>query len=118
MKKIFAVATVLLLSSMSFAGHFICRSHTQNFVIKQGSESMYVFYECNKDLRGCTVGQVFEALGFEEEGSFQLVGQRSNGLRSILQIDKDKKGSNWTASLSLIVKPGVQDTLTCESFKK
>lgn len=117
MKKIFTVATVLFLSSMSFAGHFICRSHTQNFVIKQGSESMYVLYECNKDLRGCTAGQIFEALGFEDEGSFQLVGQRSNGLRSVLQMNKTEK-SNWTASLSLIVKPGIQDTLTCENFRK
>lgn len=116
MKKFFVVMMVSLLSSAAFAGHFICRSRTQNFVIKQGSESMYVIYECNKNLGGCMAGQVFEALGFEEEGSFSLHGRRANGQLAVLQMVKAK--SDWTASLSLANKATILDVLTCEYFKK
>lgn len=116
MKNVLAVFVVIAMGLTAFAGSHVCRSRTQTFVLKQGSTSLYLVYECDKNVVSCTPSQVFEALGFEDEGDFTLHGMRANGQRSVISMTRIQ--GQWTASLSLSSNPKVLDTLACEPYRK
>jgi len=116
--KIFAIIILALMATSSaFAGSFLCQSRSQTIVLKQsGESSLFLIYECDKSVTSCTSAMVFEKLGFEEEGSFSLHGQRSNGQRAVYSLVKAKLG--WTASMSSAQTRAVQDVLLCVPYLK
>ena len=117
MKNLVVFFIALIATSQAFAGSYLCRSRTQNIVLKQsGESSLFLVYECDHSLTSCTSPMVFEKLGFEEEGSFSLHGQRANGQRASVTMVKSKSG--WTASLGTAANKTLKDVLSCEPYRK
>jgi hypothetical protein len=116
MKKSWVAVCFFAVSSLGFAGNFTCRSRTQTFVLKQGDHNLYLVYECDKNITSCTTPMVFESFGYEEDGSFELIGMRSNGQRAKMSLVKVQNG--WTATLSSAYGNKIQDILNCGTYQK
>ncbi len=117
MKKIFFILTAILLPfSSAHATSLLCTNRSQNFVLKQKTDSLYLVYDCNKSVTQCAQPVVFEALGFEEEGSFKLYGYLGNGKRTSFSLIQSRNG--WTASLIAGPHSSLQSVLNCTTYKK